>query len=485
MMNPHDEDAPSARSDHDSGTDNDHAANSSGRIDRVLGEVAPPGASVSALAVRAVDGTVIAAVDPGRAVAPASTTKLLTGALALEWLGPAHRFETTIATSGTIEDNVLVGDLVLRGTGAPDLDADDLAGMAADLGNRLDRVEGDLVCDTARFVGPQRGPGRVWSDDHHAYGARSSALALCGNVVDVTVTVSDRGDTPADGISLSVDPRSDALSFVADVGIETEPGGSATDPAAGDDGSDLTARADCTGRIRVTGTVPPGTDRTLTIPVPVPVEHCGHATLDALASAGVEVTGECRIAEEGVVADRTLAAVESAPVRDLIGPMTVTSDNFVADQLARAVSAATAGEGSWDAWETTVRDHLDSLEVVAGRVCDGSGLSRYNRLPARALVAHFDWADRQDWSDVFLGSLPEPGAGTLSDRLDGVPVIAKTGTLTGARALAGRVAHGTDAVYFGLLVGDITVDEDAVTDRQDAFVRALATTVGQDEFHRE
>lgn len=444
---------------------------STGAIERALGRLAPRGASASVLAVRATDGAVVAAADPDRSVAPASNTKLLTAALALDRLGPDHRFATTVATRGPVDDRVLDGDLVLAGSGAPDLAPDDIANLAGGVADHLDRVEGDLVCDCAAFAGPQLGPGRVWTDEHHAYGARSSALALSGNLVSVAVSGTG-GD-----VAVSVDPETEAVDVEVDVAV---------DPSAGevDGGPDLGVRTPRErGCIRVEGALSPGEDRTVRVPIADPVRHCGLATRDALAAAGVEMAGTVRVVDrqpgeattfECAETTATLGSVESAPLGDLVRTMNVDSDNFVADQLARAVAETVTGEGSWEAWEEVVADHLAALDVETVRVCDGSGLSRYNRVPARAVVAVLEWVADQPWSAVFFDSLPEPGEGTLADRLDGVPVVAKTGTLTGARALSGRVDRGGDDVLFSALVGGITVAGEEVRDRQDEFVRALA-----------
>jgi len=79
-------------------------------------------------------------------------------------------------------------------------------------------------------------------------------------------------------------------------------------------------------------------------------------------------------------------------------------------------------------------------------------------------------------TDVFYGSPPRPGEGTLADRLDGVTVATKTGTLTGVRTLSGRVGDGGETIRFAALVGGLAVDEESVCDRQDDLVQELAAS---------
>jgi D-alanyl-D-alanine carboxypeptidase/D-alanyl-D-alanine-endopeptidase (penicillin-binding protein 4) len=346
-------------------------------------------------------------------------------------------------------------------------DRAEIRAIADSVADRIDRVDGDLVLDVSRFEGPHLGPGRVWTDASHAYGAPASALALAGNVVAVTVQTGG-------GISTSVEPSTDAVAVEVDAGVDPE--------AAAHDGSDLDVYTDPHGGgVRVEGRLPPGAEATVEVPVSDPVRHCGLATRGALSATGVDVGGAVRIADGAPECGQQLAAVESAPVADLVRSMNVDSDNVIADSLARAVAAVAVGEGSWDAWASMVDDRVTSLGVEPARVRDGSGLSRYNLVSARGVVALLEWATDRPWSDAFFGSLPEAGEGTLADRLAGVPVAAKTGTLTGVRALSGQVGAGDDAVLFAVLVGGVTVDEESVRGRQDDFVRALAAASGSRE----
>ena len=424
---------------------------------RPLGRLVPPGASASVLAVRADDGAVVAALDPDRAVTPASNTKLITAALALEHLGPDRRLKTAFAARGRTEDGVLDGDLVVRGTGAPGVDRADIRTLA-DVAARIDRLEGDLLLDTSRSEGPRFGPGRVWTDARRAYGAPSSASVPEGNVVSVTVRASEE-------VVAAVDPRTDAVAV--DVAARIDPAAAEPD---GDD-RDLDVHTDpCSGRIRAEGRLPPGAEATVEVPVADPIRHFWAAAGEALSAAGVDVAGSVRIADRPVGTDQQLAAVESASVADLVRSMNVYSDDVVADSLARAVAATVTGEGSWAAWEAVVDDHLSSLGVGTASIRDGSGLSRYSLVPARGVVALLEWVADRPRTDVFYDSLPRPGEGTLADRFDGVTVAAKTGTLTGVRTLSGRVGDGGEAIRFAALVGGPAVDEESVCDRQDDLV---------------
>ena len=80
---------------------------------------------------------------------------------------------------------------------------------------------------------------------------------------------------------------------------------------------------------------------------------------------------------------------------------------------------------------------------------DGSGLTRRNRLTARALATVLQKVQAEDWYPAFYASLPVAGntgrlvGGTLRNRMNGTSAAnnarAKTGTLTGVTALSGYV----------------------------------------------
>nr|WP_049903915.1 D-alanyl-D-alanine carboxypeptidase [Halococcus agarilyticus] len=109
------------------------------------------------------------------------------------------------------------------------------------------------------------------------------------------------------------------------------------------------------------------------------------------------------------VADATGVAGAVDEVGDLVRGMNVPADNFVAAQLARTVAsevseacgAGGTGEASWDGWRGVVDDHLAALGAGWDCLRDGSGLSRYDRLSARTLVAHLQWAADRSWGIGF------------------------------------------------------------------------------------
>ena len=123
------------------------------------------------------------------------------------------------------------------------------------------------------------------------------------------------------------------------------------------------------------------------------------------------------------------------------------------------------------------------LDTTGVYLADASGLSRENRvraaLLAQVLVLGYDGSHpvlRRALDGLPIGGL----TGTLEERFTGKDhdaagrARAKTGTLTGANALAGSVVNddGRLLVYVGMVAGAGTSDARAALDR---FVAVLAS----------
>ncbi|MDP9806634.1 D-alanyl-D-alanine carboxypeptidase/D-alanyl-D-alanine-endopeptidase (penicillin-binding protein 4) [Trueperella bonasi] len=209
----------------------------------------------------------------------------------------------------------------------------------------------------------------------------------------------------------------------------------------------------------------------------------GEAFAESLRDQGIEVTTVERSSAPADAAE--LARVESAPVREIVDYMLVTSDNSVAEVLGHLVGIESGLGGSFDgANEARMRVLADLGVGSEGAVlADSSGLSTSNRLTANLLLdlLNHTW----ECDACSLAALPSGlpvGAldGTLTQRFHGTDiegqVRAKTGTLVRAISLAGYML--TDSGYpltFVILMDDLepgTAPASRVL--QDEFLDALA-----------
>jgi D-alanyl-D-alanine carboxypeptidase/D-alanyl-D-alanine-endopeptidase (penicillin-binding protein 4) len=189
-----------------------------------------------------------------------------------------------------------------------------------------------------------------------------------------------------------------------------------------------------------------------------------------LADRGITVVGpSTRVEKAGGL---TLGAVDSPPLRDIVGHVLDLSDNAAAEVLLREVAIATGRPASFEGGAAAVRDVLASLGVPMRGVAtyDGSGLSRSNRVTLDALLAVLRLAndDRYPQLRDAASGLPVAGfTGTLAYRFtaDGAAaglglVRAKTGTLSHVHGLAGTVVDRDGvAIAFVALVDRVPLKD--------------------------
>jgi len=75
--------------------------------------------SKQGLFVQAEDGTILAALNAGRAFHPASVTKVASTLAFLHEWGPDHRIRTEMSARGRVEKNTLAGDILVQSQGDP------------------------------------------------------------------------------------------------------------------------------------------------------------------------------------------------------------------------------------------------------------------------------------------------------------------------------------------------------------------------------
>ncbi|WP_432476330.1 D-alanyl-D-alanine carboxypeptidase/D-alanyl-D-alanine endopeptidase [Nocardioides sp. GXQ0305] len=334
------------------------------------------GKSVHA-AVAPLDGGRMVFETGQQAFVPASSTKVVTAAAALAELGPDHRFTTTVVGRR--------GALTLVGGGDPFLVSK--PAPADEWPPRANLV--DLARQTAQSLreGKWRKPVRLSYDDSLFTGPTDNPAWRSDYVPD---------DIVSPITALWVDEGLDPIGY-----------GRLADPAAG----------------------------------------AAAAFAEALRAQGVQVTGAVRASRAPRRADE-LASVSSAPLSQVAERVIEISDNEGAEVLARHVALAREEEASFAGASRAVTGSLGDLGVPLDgvRLYDGSGLSRDNRLTGPALVTVLQVAAEPDRPDLrpLLTGLPVGGyTGSLATRFDTGPraglgrVRAKTGTLTGVRALAG------------------------------------------------
>ncbi|WP_256793363.1 D-alanyl-D-alanine carboxypeptidase/D-alanyl-D-alanine-endopeptidase [Terrabacter sp. Ter38] len=443
----------------------DTAAPSAAGIEQALASVrALPALRDSALVVRdGQTGDVLLDQGGDELRIPASTTKLLSAAAIGQTFAPDETLRTVVREGDTPDEIVLVagGDSLLNpGRGEPDAVAGraglrDLAEQVATALERSGTMSVTLYVDETYAAGPTTAP--TWASTFRSSGI-TGAVAMLG-------LSSQRAHGGAPG------PADPVASVRAAFARQLE--GRGIDVR-------LAARGQAPGV--------PGS------PMPTPAADGGPsatpsdgATPDGAPSDGAQApttaaaTPNAPASGPGAV----LGSVESAPVREQLALALTDSDNALTEILSRqAAYRAGAGTGfaQVGAWVVSQVAAL-GLDTAGVILSDASGLSRENRVRASLLsdVLVLGYDGQHAVLRRALDGLPIGGlTGTLADRFTGAQhdaagrARAKTGTLTGANALAGSVVDddGRLLVFVGMVAGVGTNDARAALDR---FVAAIAS----------
>ena len=440
-------------------------------------------------------------LNPRTLVMPASNMKIITTAVAAERLGWDYRYETQLLASGPVERGRLRGDLIVRGSGDPTINAptgekdekeeqgsvfDAWADQLRAAG--INGIDGRIIGDDDAFDDEGRGKGWAWDDLPYGYATPGGALLHHDNVVELVVQA---GRVPGAPVSIELRPTGSGLVLVNRV---------MTSPTDGDFTLQL-RRMPGQPTLAVTGRVPAGTEPfTQTASVDNPTEFFVRALRETFVSHGIEVNGPAvdvdtiaaargpenqdhrsDIPVSGSV-DHVLVSHLSPPLSEIATALMKPSQNLYAETLLKTVGAG-AGPGTTEAGRESVREVLTAWGIPpdAYIIADGSGLSRYNYVTAGALVTVLQkMHDLPRHAAAFEATLPLAGRdGTLDSRMKGTlaegNVRAKTGFLANVRALSGYVSTRDDElVAFAIIANNFDVPPQVIDDLIDRAVERLA-----------
>lgn len=168
-----------------------------------------------------------------------------------------------------------------------------------------------------------------------------------------------------------------------------------------------------------------------------PERRAAKALTHKLRAQGVNVVGRATAGAPpaGLV---TVAQVRSVPLGRMLRFTNRRSANFFAEMLGKKLGVTARGTGSIAAGAAATESWA-AKQGASVSAYDASGLSYSNRISPDTMTWLLDVAASRPWAEDLRLSLPSGGQGTLEDRLHGVPLRAKTGTLSGISTLSGYV----------------------------------------------
>ncbi len=210
-----------------------------------------------------------------------------------------------------------------------------------------------------------------------------------------------------------------------------------------------------------------------------PSLHALGVFVERLAEQGITVTSTSRAAAPAGSVE--LAAVDGAPMIEVLAHMLRYSDNTIAELVVMVLAIHEGKAGTIANGTAEVLRQARGAGLALGGVIldDGSGFSRYSRIPPAALTEAIAFFARDAQLDDLLEVLAISGMqGTIHDRLDGATagqVRAKTGSLGGVTSLSGTVVTADGRwLAFSVLADNMPYGQDKPRAAIDTFVGALA-----------
>ena len=418
------------------------------------------------------DGRVLYEKNSNLVFMPASNMKLIVSSASLDLLGKDYVIPTSLYLTGEVSDGTLKGDVILAGQGDPTLKDENLEEMAAKLKSMgIKRIEGNIIADDTYFDSVRLGSGWSWDYQSDYYAAQISAINLNQNVVGVYVRPGKKVGKPA---VIELLPQTRYMK------IENECKTSETGATKGI----FMNRIMGTNTIRIGGNValdykPTGPEDGVTVDDPA-LFACTVFS-EILKRDGIRLRGKVLHGTAPTDA-KPMFVHNSPPMSQILKLLNKPSDNLIAECLLKQLGARLNGKGSADSGGKVEMGYLEKIgaDTTGINISDGSGLSRYNVVSPKNLLAVLKYMHGHKDSQVFFESLPIAGVdGTLKGRLKDTAaegnVHAKTGYIGMVRALSGYVTtESGEPLVFSILMNNHLCPRSEADAAIDTIVIALA-----------
>ena len=379
---------------------------------------------------------------------PASVMKLTTTFAALDLLGPTFAWSTPVYVDGAIQNGTLSGNVYIKGQGDPKLVLEKVWLLLRRLqGIGIHHIAGDIVLDRSAFDVPEADPANFDGEPLRPYNAAPDALLINYKAVVMTFA-------PEPGVKqaqVQFDPP------LAGVQMQTSVPLSNAD--CGDYRGALKADFSDANRIRFGGNYPASCgEKVWPVAYADPRSYGTRAIQGMWLEMGGKLSGSVRFGNvpATALAGKPAFEISSAPLAEIIRDINKYSNNVMAQQVFLTLGRDELGSVGSLAASRAVLQRWWQERIATNEpftVDNGSGLSRQERISARALGQLLQSAYRSPLMPELMASLPISGVdGTLKRTKFSKPGSAhlKTGSLNEVTAIAGFV-HGASGKRYVLV----------------------------------
>ncbi len=433
------------------------------RLETIFHEESPTDAQWSVHVVEKNEKKTLFQHAPNRRLIPASNVKLPICAAALLRLGATFTYQTRLYITGQQSGNHLDGNIIVVGQGDPSIggrfNGGDITYLFRQWAVKLKQanitsVSGDVIGVDDEFDDERIGLN--WHPDDYVewYAAEISALSFNDGCIDVIVKGASRAGRPA---SITFDPLTKYMSLK---------GGVRTVASRNAERGTVFKREPGSRILQISAAIRPKRQWTRWASVPNPTLYFVTVLKETLEKEGIRISGKPGDADEikpisNPETWREIAVHNSPPLSQLVEVCLKNSQNLYAEHFFKTVGAKEYGVGSLQTGAAAVKDILfrHGCDFDRQYLADGSGLSRENRLSADALTNVLQAINQSPFAEELNEALPLAGVdGTLERRMRGTGaykhVRAKTGTLSGVRALSGYIYAKSGKTYLFAMIAN-------------------------------
>lgn len=396
-------------------------------------------------------GKTVASRNSNMCAIPASITKIITTATALELLGPDFRFETHIEIDGTLTaDGTLNGNLIIRGGADPTLGSiflgnrnfiSDFASAIQRYG--IKRINGDIISDP-NCLNTYPVPLKwSWEDLGTHYGTGAYGLSAYDNTSIITLKSGGHGSKPQ---IIGIWPELNDMVTINNIEIPHTPKDSI-----------VVMNAPYSKMRIMQGCMSPDKNNyivksSISNPPLLVAEYLAHELNDR----GINVNGRARVIIDSIYNPTdTVHRNLSQPLSEIIKLTNFKSNNLYAELTFRRLGCLNMPQkATSEASVAEIKKFLSSIgiDIFGLFVYDGCGLSPHNAFSADLLTQLLLYMYNSNYSSYFINSMPIAGKeGTVGAFLRKTPLEGKahikSGSMSNVQCYSGYITPESGRTY--------------------------------------
>ena len=394
---------------------------------RLLADSQMKHAVMGLLVVKGNNNEKIFEVNAQIGLVPASCQKIITGATAFELLGSQYQYQTILGYEGTIEKDILKGNLLVIGSGDPSLGSWRFESTKENIvfqswmeslkQSGIQKIEGDLIGYTSKWETENVPGGWIWDDIGNYYGAGVSALNWHENQYDLILQSGKFIGDPVKILGMKPKPFQ----------VQLESQLTSASKESGDNAYIYLPPYAGLGFVR--GTIPIAENSyTISGSFPNPPIQIIASFYDKLVESDRMPTGFTVNSTRELIRYHKLYTWYSPPFDSLNYWFMKKSINLYGEAFLKTMAYEKTGLGSTVKGIQVVKKFWQErgIESSALKMIDGSGLSPQNRVTPESLVTVLQYAKSRPWFNQYYEAFPVYNQMKL-----------KSGTIGGAKSFAG------------------------------------------------